>query len=186
MIDYRQPRRLRSLEPRFRNYTLYREREESWVPWLRPSEASDLGLRAKRPICLINGAFDLLTTSHMRLIYSARHKAATLICALDSDFKVSAEKGPQRPVMSWIERAVALNYMPIDAIFQIEDRADMDLIMKGLRPDFRVQGCDYQDKPSRYPQVPKILVRLGKLRTTEIVERIRSRYAEAKSKQVTQ
>jgi len=118
----------------------------------------------------------------MRLIYAARHKAATLICALDGDAKIHSEKGPTRPIMSWIERAVALNYMPLDAIIQIETRQDMDQVMRGLAPDFRVQGCDYLDKQSRYPNVPKILVRLGKLRTSEIVERIRARYAETKPK----
>lgn len=176
MIDYRQPPRLRTLEPRFRNYTLYREREESWVPWLRPSEARAAEKLMKRPICIINGAFDLLTTSHMRLIYAARHKCATLVCALDGNAKISSEKGPQRPIQSWIERAVALNYMPLDFVFQIETKVDMDAVMRGLRPDFRVQGCDYLGKASRYPEVPKILVRLGALRTSELIDRIRSRY----------
>ena len=183
MIDYRQSPKLRELEPRFRNYTLYREREESWVPWLRPGEALLAERNFKRPICLINGAFDLLTSSHMRLIYAARHKCATLVCALDGNAKIAGAKGPGRPIQSWIERAVNLNYMPLDAIFQIETEADMNAVMKGLKPDFRMQGSEYAGKSGRYPHVPKILVRLGKMRTSEIVERIRARYEETKSKQ---
>lgn len=181
MIDYRQPARLLAMEQRLRNYTMCRERDDMWIPWLRPDETRHLGLTAKRPLCLVNGAFDVLTSSHMRLIFAARHKAATLVCALDSDAKVAAAKGHERPIQSWIERAVTLNYMPLDALVQIEDRADMDEVMLGLRPDFRVQGMEYSDHASRYPKIPRVLVRLGTMRTSEIVERIRARY-NAKTK----
>lgn len=171
---YRQPKRLRGLEPRFRNFTLYRERNNREVPWYRVADLK--GLDLPRPIVLINGAFDILHSSHMRLIYAARLKAATLVVALDANDKIAKEKGPERPICSWIERANALNYMPVDAIFEIADKKEMDRLVAGLVPDLRVQGAEYANKPSRYPNIPKLLVREGRIHDSEIIQRVRDRY----------
>src|SRR5579864_2512667 len=121
----------------FDNYYLYRERTYEDVPWVRPGDFI-LGT-LKSPIVLINGAFDILHAPHMRLIFAARHKAGTLVCALDSDEKIRQEKGPGRPILTFVERAASLNYMPIDIIVEINSRKDMDQLITTLKPDLRVQ-----------------------------------------------
>ena len=93
-------------------YFHHRDHLEHEVPWLWATDFKNLEL--KRPIVLINGAFDVLHAPHMRLIFAARHKAATLICALDEDEKIRASKGPSRPILTFAERAACLNYMPIE------------------------------------------------------------------------
>ena len=156
-------------EARFDNYFLYRERQWEDIPWIRPTDFS--GMALKHPVVLINGAFDILHAPHMRLIFAARHKAGTLVCALDSDTKVASEKGPARPVLSFIERAASLNYMPLDYIVEINNTKDMNALMASLKPDLRVQSIEYRDKPSRY-RSKKMFVREGALHTSEIVRRI--------------
>lgn len=160
---------------RFAAYYFHRERQVDEVEWLRPGAFRDMTLRG--PVVLINGAFDILHAPHMRMIFAARHKAGTLICALDSDEKVAKAKGPERPILSFIERATCLNYMPIDMICEIRNEADMKLLMDIVKPDLRVQGADYRDRPSRY-RVEKMLVREGAMHTTELVDRIKERYVK--------
>lgn len=158
-----------------KNYFFHRERPDGEVEWLRPTDFRTLTL--KRPVVIVNGAFDILHSSHLRALWAARAKAGTLICALDSDDKVHKEKGPQRPIMSFIERAVALNYTPVDYIVEIKTKGDMNTLMHNARPDLRVQGYEYRDVPSRYP-TRKMLVRDGAVHTTAIIDRILERYAK--------
>jgi len=134
-----------------------------------------------RPVVLVNGAFDLLHSSHMRLIFAARHKAATLVCALDADAKIAREKGPQRPVMSFIERAAALNYMPLDYLVEINNKGDMDRLIAALQPDLRVRSEAEKGKPSAYPDVRKMYVREGRMHTSYIVNRILRKYGKTQA-----
>lgn len=111
------------------------------------------------------------------MIFAARRKAGTLICALDSDDKVKREKGLERPILTFNERIAGLNYFPIDYICEIQNKGDMNLLIANAQPDLRVQGADYRDKPSRY-DIPKMLVREGELHTSLLINRIRERYAK--------
>jgi hypothetical protein len=76
--------------------------------------------------------------------------------------------------MSWIERAAALAYMPITAITEINSEYDMDELIKYLSPDLRVQGYEYINSPTRYPDVPKQFVRDSALHSSTLIERIQS------------
>ncbi len=154
-------------------FYFHRERTNEEIEWVRPSYFKDTTL--KSPVVLINGAFDILTAPRMRLIYAARHKAGTLVCALDSDEKIAMEKGKERPILTFAERAACLNYMPIDFIVPIDNKADMTALIKYLEPDLRVQGADYRDVTSRY-KTQKMLVREGGMHTTGLIERILKRY----------
>jgi bifunctional ADP-heptose synthase (sugar kinase/adenylyltransferase) len=154
---------------RYLNQALHRESDLREIPMLRPLEAKYLPL--PRPVVLINGAFDLLHASHMRLIFAARRKGATVVCALDSDEKVCKAKGPGRPVLNFNERLATLNYMPIDYIVEIHNERDMRTLVSGLRPDLRVQGEEYLGQPSRFA-ASKSLVREGALHTSDIISRI--------------
>lgn len=164
---------LQEAPARLRNYSLYRERDHRDIPWLRIKDFKKPAVMESlpRPIVLVNGAFDLLHSSHMRLIFAARHKAATLVCALDGDAKIAKEKGPERPILNWVERAVALNYMPIDVIVEICRAADMDHLMAALQPDLRVRSEAERAYPSRY-DTKRMLVREGRIHTSYLVDRI--------------
>ncbi len=151
-------------------YAIARQRVWQPVEWQRPTD--ELLRLLPHPLVLVNGAFDLLHVGHMRLLYTAKDHAKTLVVAMDSDAKIAANKGPQRPIQTFIERAAALNYMPVDCIVEINDRKDMDVLVKACRPDLRVQGWDYKDTVSRYPDIPKLLIRRADTPTSELIERI--------------
>lgn len=172
-MDYRIPSHLKTLPPHLRNYYFYRERDFREPSWIRPADLKDLDL--PRPIVLVNGAFDLLHSTHMRLLFNARNKAATLICALDSDEKIKRDKDERRPILNFIERLTSLNYMPLDYIIQINNKNDMDQVVSTLHPDLRVQGEDYANHKSRYP-TKRMFVREGKIHTSEIIGRVLHKY----------
>jgi bifunctional ADP-heptose synthase (sugar kinase/adenylyltransferase) len=161
------------LPPRLSNYKLARSRYEHELPWYRPSDFAHLKYTGR--VVLVNGAYDILTASHMRLLFAARHAAGqngTVICALDSDEKIRASKGESRPYMSWVERAAALSYMPINCLTEINTRADMDTLMANLKPTLRVQGYEYLSTDSRYPNIPKLFIRDSGFHTSSLVDRI--------------
>ncbi len=170
------PRKLDGSAQRLATYVLHREGEERVPLRARASELRYISAELPQPIVLCNGAFDLLHTSHMRLLYAAKERAGTLVVALDADTKVRREKGAGRPILSFEERAAALAYMPVDLIVECGTRVDMDEIMRALRPRLRVAGAEYRDQASRYPRTPKLLVRMGGLHATDIIERVKERY----------
>ena len=176
MKDYRRPTHLRSLPKRIAAYTLYRERDCTEPTWSRPTDFKNHSL--PRPIVLVNGAFDLLHRTHMRLLFAARHKAATLVVALDADEKVAREKGEERPILNFLERLSTLSFMPVDTVVEIKNERDMKTLVTNLAPDLRVQGEDYATQPSRFPAIKKLIVREGNLRTSTIISRILDKYAQ--------
>lgn len=163
--------------PKRFSYYLYRESQWEEIPLVRTPDLRKLEL--PRPIVLVNGAFDLLHRSHMRLLFAARHKAegGTLICALDSDQKVQKEKGEERPILTFLERLSTLAYFPVDFVVEIGTTADMNRLVATVQPDLRVQGYEYRGLPSRY-KTKKALVREGSIHTTGLIERVLERYAK--------
>lgn len=156
---------------RIKNYDFMcreRNREVEELPWVRVEDFLCLDL--PHPIVLVNGCFDLLHSGHMKIIFAARDRAETLVCAMDSDRRVSESKGVGRPLMSWIERAVTLGYMPIDYLVEIDTDKEFKQLVKNLSPDLRVQGQEREGKPSRVG-VPKMFVRDWGIHTSEIVRR---------------
>jgi D-beta-D-heptose 7-phosphate kinase/D-beta-D-heptose 1-phosphate adenosyltransferase len=125
-----------------------------------------------RPVGIINGAFDLLHASHLRLINEARWRAGTLVALLDSDEKVSRTKGHGRPIMAWGERAASLFYAGADLIVEIDSDQDFYDAIQELDPDFRVLGQEYQHQKSRLPQLHTVYTIDRGPHTTNIIQRI--------------
>ena len=155
---------------RIKNYRLAKENYHGELPWVRVEDFAKLKL--KRPIVLLNGAFDLLHSGHMKAIFHSRRHAKTLVCALDSDAKVAASK-PGRPILSWIERATSLGYMPIDYLVEINSNEEFVKLVEILKPDLRVLGAEYREHNSRIPDVPALFIHDSGIRTSEIVRRIK-------------
>lgn len=162
---------LTRLPNRIRNSYIAHEVTTDELPWVRPADFGAM-VDLPRPVVVVNGAFDLLHKGHMKVIFAARQRGRTVVVAMDSDARV-ARKGPGRPIQNFIERATTLNYMPVDYIVEIESDKDMAALMENLRPDLRVQGFDHATHPTKYPGVPKCFVKVGSVRTSKIVERIK-------------
>jgi len=141
------------------------------VKWLRLEDL--LGMNLPQPVVLVTGAFDLLHAPHMRLLFAAREKAGyngTVLVAMNSDESVRTRKGPGRPIMSYAERASALNYMPIDYLVEFTHEADLKAISDIAQVNCQVAGPEYFNTPTT-AGVPVICVREGGPHTTDIIER---------------
>ena len=129
-----------------------------------------------QPVGIINGAFDLLHASHLRLINEARWRAGTLVALIDSDRKIRQEKGEARPIMAWGERASSLFYAGADVIVEIDSDEDFMRTVEFVQPSFRVLGKEYKGRKSRLPHIRTIYTVERGPHTTELIERILSKY----------
>ena len=139
-------------------------------PWVKIEDFAKLKLR--RPLVLVNGTFDILHTGHMKVLHHARKHGKTVVVALDSDALVS-EKKPGRPYLTWVERAVAFRFMPVDYVVEVNNDKEFVRLVSILKPDLRVRGAEYKDRPSRIPDVPTLFVHDAGMRTSKIVERVK-------------
>ena len=159
------------------NYQFIRDRRGPELEWYRVEDIKKDTF--PRSVVLVNGAFDMLHASHMRLLFAARDKAGpkgTVVCALDGDSKISENKGVGRPIQTFVERATALQYMPIDAVVEVTSEGDMRNLIQRLRPDLRVQGVEYKTTVSRYPWLKKAYIRDGANHTTDLRKRCYESY----------
>jgi D-beta-D-heptose 7-phosphate kinase/D-beta-D-heptose 1-phosphate adenosyltransferase len=141
-------------------------------PWVRIEDL--VKLKLKRPLVLINGTFDLLHSGHMKLFYHAQKKGKTIIVAMDSDVMVASKK-PGRPIQTWIERATAFRFLPVDYLVEINNDDEFINLVRTIRPDLRIRGSEYRSGQSRCPEVPSLYVHNAGQRTSDIIERIKSR-----------
>lgn len=90
-----------------------------------------------------NGVFDLLHPGHVRYLTAARGLGDVLIVAINSDRSVSANKGPDRPIIPEHERAELLSALAcVDAV-TIFDEPTPRAIIERLQPDVLVKGADW-------------------------------------------
>ena len=165
--------------PRLKNYMYVRDRRDDGVEWIRAERIDPETL--ERPVCVVNGVFDILHSGHMKLLFHAREHCKTLIVAMNSDRMVRDLKGPSRPVLNWIERATALGYTPIDLLCEFDSETELRDLLNRVRPDFRVQGGEYKDQHTKYPWLQKLYVRSDGMRTSEIIRRIQKSYESTKT-----
>jgi len=140
-------------------------------PWVRIDDFAKMRLR--RPLVLVNGAFDILHTGHMKILHHAHKHGKTVVVALDSDAFVGRKK-PGRPFLTWVERAVQFRFMPVDFIVSIESDKEFVRLVEVLKPDLRVRGAEYKELPSRIPQIPSLYVHDTGMHSTKLIERIKN------------
>jgi cytidyltransferase-like protein len=140
-------------------------------PWVKVEDFAKLKL--KRPVVLVNGTFDIFHTGHAKILHHAAKHSKTIVVAMDSDAMVAGRK-PGRPIQSWVERAVAFRFSPCDFLVEIKNDEEFMQLVELLKPDLRVRGAEYRDKPSRIPEVPTLFVHDYGCRTSKLIERIRN------------
>jgi D-beta-D-heptose 7-phosphate kinase / D-beta-D-heptose 1-phosphate adenosyltransferase len=90
-----------------------------------------------------NGCFDILHVGHVTYLLNARQKGDILVVGLNSDKSVRENKGPTRPVVQELDRALILSTMEcVDYIIIFDDKTPMPLL-EALRPDVYAKGGDY-------------------------------------------
>lgn len=94
-------------------------------------------------IVLANGCFDLFHVGHLRYLAGARALGECLIVGINSDERVKALKGENRPLMPARERAEIVSALKFVDLVTIFDEPTVAELIRALRPDFHAKGTDY-------------------------------------------
>jgi D-beta-D-heptose 7-phosphate kinase/D-beta-D-heptose 1-phosphate adenosyltransferase len=125
--------------------------------------------------------FDLLHPGHVRYLHAARQEGDVLIVGVNSDRSVSANKGPDRPIVPAAERAeIVAALADVDAVTIFDEDTPREVIAR-LLPDVLVKGADWAADEivgrdiveARGGRVVRVKVEPGHS-TTAIVGRIRA------------
>lgn len=125
-----------------------------------------------------NGVFDLLHPGHIELLKVARSLGDKLIVGLDMDERVSAMKGPDRPINSWTDRKTVLESIRyVDLVVGFNSDEEIGELLNLFKPAVVIDNPNWSDLKT--PYLPKgIEVRklglIGNYSSTGIINRIRS------------
>ena len=95
------------------------------------------------PVVFTNGHFDLLHIGHVEYLEQARALGGALIVGINGDASTRRLKGPGRPIVPAVERALliaALACVNGTVIFESDTASEL---IAALRPDWYVKGGDY-------------------------------------------
>lgn len=122
-----------------------------------------------------NGAFDLIHSGHLRLLRYARSLGDKLVVGLDTDEKITKDKGVGRPIRTLEERREMLKALDVDEVVSFGSKEELRDLIKIFRPDIMVIGSDYQNKEVVGREFAKNVIffeRIEGSSTTELIQRI--------------
>ena len=121
----------------------------------------------------VNGCFDVLHRGHYELFNYAKSLGDKLIIGIDTDEKVSKDKGANRPYNLLEDRVYALKSLrAIDIVRTFNTREELIDLIKDTAPDILVVGSDWKGKEIVGGQYAKKIVyfdRIEKYSTTKIL-----------------
>lgn len=127
-------------------------------------------------IVFVNGCFDVLHRGHYELIEYASSLGDYLIVALDSDKKVSQDKGFTRPIYPIEDRIYQMmSIKGVDVVHTFDSKYELELLVEAISPDIMVVGSDWKDKEvvgSRYAKEVRFFDRVGDYSTTKTIQGI--------------
>jgi rfaE bifunctional protein nucleotidyltransferase chain/domain len=95
----------------------------------------------------VNGCFDVLHRGHYELFNYAKSLGDKLIVGIDSDEKVSADKGLDRPYNNLEDRVYALESLKaIDLVYVFDNKEHLEDLIKTSSPNILVVGSDWKGK----------------------------------------
>ena len=122
----------------------------------------------------VNGCFDVLHRGHFELFNFAKSLGNKLIVGLDSDEKISNDKGQDRPYNKLNDRVYALESLKaIDKVMVFDNKDHLEYLIEITKPDILVVGSDWKGKEIVGGQHAKKIVyfdRIGNYSTTNILE----------------
>ncbi len=109
-----------------------------------------------KKIVLTQGSFDMLHIGHGRYLTEARARGDVLFVGLDSDEKIRARKGPERPVVPEEERVEMLTYLSsVDQVVLKPLDAPKWQLIKLISPDVLIATREAYT-PAEITQLEKI------------------------------
>ena len=127
----------------------------------------------------INGCFDILHRGHLELFKYGASLGTALVVAIDSDEKVRAAKGPDRPVNGVEDRKFMLSSLRyIDQVEVFSTPEELVELVKQIAPDVMIVGSDWQGKHivgGEHAKEIKYFERIDGYSTTKIIQSISDR-----------
>jgi glycerol-3-phosphate cytidylyltransferase len=138
---------------------------------------------AGKCVVFTNGVFDVLHAGHVAYLAGARAQGDALIVGLNADDSVRNLKGPERPLVTFADRAALVAALrSVDAVVGFAERTP-ETILDRLRPDVHVKSAQYrlEDLPERaviegYGGAIRLAPHVAGKSTTDLIAEIRRRY----------
>lgn len=130
-------------------------------------------------IGFVNGCFDVLHVGHISLLEFCKSECDHLVVAIDSDEKVKASKGKDRPFNNLKDRITMLKSIRyVDEVRSFGSSEELEELVEYIRPDIMVVGSDWEGKQiigSKFAKQLKYFRRLDGYSTTAILENTTNR-----------
>lgn len=95
----------------------------------------------------VNGSFDLLHTGHLELLNYAKSLGTHLLVAIDTDARITQQKGKSRPINPFhIRKAIMENLKAVDRVVSFNSDEELVRIVKDYSPDIMIKGSDWKYK----------------------------------------
>ena len=121
-----------------------------------------------------NGCFDILHRGHFEMLAYAKSLGNYLVVGIDSDQKVRAAKGANRPYNTVEDRKYALKSIKhVDEVVVFDSASQLETIIRSIAPHTMVIGSDWKGKEiigERFCDELKFFERIGDYSTTNILE----------------
>jgi D-beta-D-heptose 7-phosphate kinase/D-beta-D-heptose 1-phosphate adenosyltransferase len=120
-----------------------------------------------------NGCFDILHRGHIELFKYAKSLGNELTVGIDSDRKITMDKGCDRPINNLVDRMEMLRAIRyIDKIVYFDSTDELECLIKDYNPDILIVGSDWNEKKvigERHAKEVKFFDRIGEYSTTKII-----------------
>ena len=121
----------------------------------------------------VNGCFDVLHRGHYELIHYAS-SLGELTVALDSDEKVSRDKGSDRPIYPLEDRVYQMTRLRgVGQVLSFSTREELERLVEYIKPDILIVGSDWKGKDvvgSQYAKEVRFFDRIGDYSTTKTIQ----------------
>lgn len=94
-------------------------------------------------IATTNGAFDLLHSGHLQIIYEASRQADVLIVALNSDLSIKKYKDPSRPIIPLEDRLEIVSALEFVSFVTPFDETTPIALLEIIQPHVHINGREY-------------------------------------------
>jgi len=155
--------------------------KESQKKIIHPKQLEDWQQRIKaqkKTIATLNGAFDILHTGHLHILFEASQMADTLIVALNSDMSIKKNKGDARPINTLEKRLEMLSSISFVSFVTWFEETTPISILRLIKPNVHVNGEEYKENCIEEDIVHEMggkvhfVKRLPKLSTTGTIQKL--------------
>jgi rfaE bifunctional protein nucleotidyltransferase chain/domain len=96
---------------------------------------------------LVNGTFDLLHRKHVEMLEYAGKLGNNVLVLIDSDDRVKALKGANRPIINQFDRQYMLNSLKyVNDVWIFNTDEELIDSIKTFSPDIMIKGDDWKGK----------------------------------------